>query len=106
MLEATIAPPGQVRTVRSRWQEFGRRMKDDESDGLDHGAGSNLILLGPVDPGFYGDVPDLTNLDDDNLIATLHMNDDHATLAASWFDVPRADVISDRSPIAGLLDLG
>ena len=86
--------------------EFGRRVPDNESDGLDHGAGSNLILLGPVNPGFYGETPDLTTLDrDDNVIASLHMNDYYATIAEGWFDVPRADVISGGTPIADLFDL-
>lgn len=87
--------------------EFGRRVPDNESDGLDHGAGSNLVLLGPVNPGFHGDAPDLTTLDrDDNIIASLHMNDYYASIAESWFDVPRADVIKGGSPIANLFDLG
>ena len=86
--------------------EFGRRVQDNESDGLDHGAGSNLLLLGPVNPGFYGETPDLTALDrDDNIIASLHMNDYYATLAEDWFGVPKADVISGGTPIGGLFDL-
>jgi uncharacterized protein (DUF1501 family) len=87
--------------------EFGRRVMDNESDGLDHGAGSNLILLGPVNPGFYGDAPDLTTLDrDDNLIATTHMNDYYATIGEGWFDVPKAEVIAGGSVMQNVFDLG
>jgi uncharacterized protein (DUF1501 family) len=86
--------------------EFGRRIPDNESDGLDHGAGSHLLMLGPVNPGFYGETPDLTTLDrDDNLIASLHMNDYYATIAEGWFDIPRAEVIAGGSPIPGIFDL-
>ncbi len=52
--------------------EFGRRVPDNESNGLDHGAGSFVMLLGPVNQGFVGDYPDLTTLDrDDNIVATV-----------------------------------
>jgi uncharacterized protein (DUF1501 family) len=86
--------------------EFGRRVPDNESDGLDHGAGSNLILLGPVNPGFYGEVPDLTTLDrDDNIIASVHMDDYYATLAEGWFGVAASEVIAGGTPLAGVFDL-
>ncbi len=86
--------------------EFGRRVPDNENNGLDHGAASNLMLLGPVNPGFYGEAPDLRSLDrDDNLVASLHMNDYYATLAEGWFDIPRGEVISGGSVIPGVFDL-
>jgi uncharacterized protein (DUF1501 family) len=87
--------------------EFGRRVPDNESNGLDHGAGSHLMLFGPVVAGFYGDFPDLTDLDrDDNVKATVHMNDYYATLAEEWFGVPHAEVISGGTPINGIVQSG
>ncbi|MEA2621922.1 MAG: hypothetical protein QOH61_832 [Chloroflexota bacterium] len=85
--------------------EFGRRVPDNESNGLDHGAGSFVLMLGPVNPGLYGEYPDLANLDgDDNLVATVHMDDYYATLAEGWFGVPAADVIPGGVPLAGIFD--
>lgn len=83
--------------------EFGRRVPDNQSNGLDHGAGSFALLLGPVNAGLYGQYPDLSALDaDDNLVATVHMNDYYATLAQGWFGVVPSDVISGGQPIAGI----
>ena len=46
------------------WSEFGRRPKENASGGTDHGAAAPLILIGnPVKPGFYGQAPALTDLD-------------------------------------------
>jgi uncharacterized protein (DUF1501 family) len=87
--------------------EFGRRVPDNESNGLDHGAGSFVLMLGPVNPGFYGAYPDLTTLDsDDNIIATIHMNDYYATLAEKWFGVASSEVVQGGSPINGIIDTG
>jgi uncharacterized protein (DUF1501 family) len=83
--------------------EFGRRVPDNESNGLDHGAGSFAFMLGPVNAGLYGTYPDLTALDgDDNLVSTVHMNDYYATLAEGWFGVPAADVISGGTALTGI----
>jgi len=84
--------------------EFGRRLFDNESYGLDHGAGSHLMALGPVAGGLFGQYPSLTNLDDgDNLIATVSMTDYYATLAERWFGVPSSEVIPGGSLIPGFL---
>jgi uncharacterized protein (DUF1501 family) len=83
--------------------EFGRRVPDNESNGLDHGAGSMALMLGPVNPGLYGEYPDLSRLDqDDNVIATVHMDDYYATLAEGWFGVTAADVLSGGTALAGI----
>ena len=59
-----------------------------------------------MNPGFYGEAPDLTTLDrDDNLIATMHMNDYYATIAEGWFDVPKGDVISGGSVMPAIFNL-
>ena len=85
--------------------EFGRRVPDNESNGLDHGAGSFVTLLGPVNQGFFGDYPDLTSLDrDDNIVATVHMNDYYATIAEKWFGVPSSQVVSGGNPLGGIID--
>jgi uncharacterized protein (DUF1501 family) len=85
--------------------EFGRRIPDNESNGLDHGAGSFMLMLGPVVPGFYGSYPDLTQLDrDDNIVAAIAMNDYYATIAEGWFQVPSGEVISGGTALTGIVD--
>lgn len=83
--------------------EFGRHVPDNESNGLDHGAGSFAFMLGPVNAGLYGTYPDLSSRDqDDNIISEIHMNDYYATIAEGWFGVPSSDVISGGSPLTGV----
>lgn len=84
--------------------EFGRRMPDNLTNGLDHGAGSFLFLFGPINGGLFGAYPSLSNLDEgDNLIATCSMADYYATVAERWFGVPGSEVVSGGSLIEGLL---
>jgi uncharacterized protein (DUF1501 family) len=88
--------------------EFGRRVPDNESNGLDHGASSFLFVFGPggaegLVGGLHGQYPDLSVLDaNDNLISTVSMADYYASLAEDWFGVPASSVIPGGTPIAGL----
>jgi uncharacterized protein (DUF1501 family) len=78
--------------------EFGRRVPDNGSSGLDHGAASTALLVGPVTPGLHGEFPRLDHLDDnDNLIATVNMTEYYATIAQHWLGVP-ADSVLPGSP--------
>jgi uncharacterized protein (DUF1501 family) len=85
--------------------EFGRRVPDNGSSGLDHGGASTALLIGPVRSGVYGELPRLDKLDnDDNLVATVTMTDYYATIAEQWFGIPANTVLSGRPlPIAGIL---
>jgi uncharacterized protein (DUF1501 family) len=61
------------------------------------------LMVGPVNPGLYGEYPDLTTLDEDeNLIATVHMDDYYATLAEGWFGVPASSVLSGGTALTGV----
>ena len=63
------------------YSEFGRRVKANASDGTDHGTASSMFLLGaPVQGGFYGAAPSLTDLDDGDLRYTTDFRDVYATL--------------------------
>ena len=80
-------------TLVATTSEFGRRARDNGSDGLDHGAASVALLAGPVHAGMHGEQPRLDRLDDDdNLRATVDLGSYYATLA-SWLGVDPADVL-------------
>jgi uncharacterized protein (DUF1501 family) len=87
--------------------EFGRRVAEN-SDGLDHGAASLMMLLGPVKAGLHGDPSPIDDLDElGNLRSTVSFDRYLATLAA-WLEVDPADVLEGeggRAPkaIDGLL---
>jgi uncharacterized protein (DUF1501 family) len=85
--------------------EFGRRVPDNGSSGLDHGAASTALMLGPVRPGVYGEQPSLGALDEnDNLRATVPMAHYYATIAEEWLGVPAREVLpGSSSPLAGIV---
>ncbi|MGB8859080.1 MAG: DUF1501 domain-containing protein [Ilumatobacteraceae bacterium] len=84
--------------------EFGRTAHDNASAGLDHGTASVAMLIGPVNPGLYGEHPSLTELDEnDDLIATMGFDQYYASVAEGWFGVPAGDLLNGApSPIEGL----
>ncbi|BBX86847.1 DUF1501 domain-containing protein [Mycolicibacterium aubagnense] len=93
------------RVLVATFREFGRRVSDNGSSGLDRGAASTVLLLGPTNPGIFGEPPSLTRLDvDDNLRATVNMTEFYATIAEGWFGVPENLVLpGSPKPIAGVI---
>jgi uncharacterized protein (DUF1501 family) len=78
----------------NRWQdtlvmtycEFGRRPKENQSQGTDHGtANVQLALGGRIKGGLYGSMPSLTQLSGDgNLIHTVDFRSMYATALNHW----------------------
>ena len=93
------------RVLVATTSEFGRRMPDNASDGLDHGAASFATFVGPVVNGLYGAYPSLAHLDsNDDLVVQVTMADYYATIAESWFGVPAPDVLAGAPrPVAGVI---
>lgn len=88
--------------------EFGRRV-EEHSEGLDHGAASLMMLLGPVKAGLHGEPSSVDKLDElGDLIATMTFDRYLATMAA-FLDVDPAVVLKPGlngkppAPIDGLL---
>jgi uncharacterized protein (DUF1501 family) len=82
------------RVLIATYSEFGRRVPDNGSTGLDHGAAGTALLMGPTHRGAFGEQPSLRHLDpDDNLKATVNMTEYYATIAESWFGIPAGDVL-------------
>lgn len=93
------------RVLIATMSEFGRRVPDNGSSGLDHGAASAALLMGPTHPGVFGAQPSLADLDaDDNLKASVNMTEFYATIAEGWFGVPANEVlVGSPRPIAGIV---
>jgi uncharacterized protein (DUF1501 family) len=94
------------RVVVATTSEFGRRVPDNASNGLDHGAGSFALMMGaPVTAGLFGSYPNLGALDgDDNLKATVDLWEYYGTLAEGWLGVPASLVLgSGAGVIPGIL---
>lgn len=83
------------RVLVATTSEFGRRVPDNASNGLDHGAASFAFLAGlPAHAGLYGTYPSLSNLDnDDDLKVSVDLWDYYGTLAETWLGVPATSVL-------------
>ena len=67
------------------FSEFGRRVKENASQGLDHGVAGPLFVVGEqVKGGLYGKHPSLTTLDAGDLIHTTDFRRVYATLIDDW----------------------
>lgn len=68
------------------YSEFGRRVKENGSDGTDHGTAScQFVIGGRVKGGMYGKAPSLNSLNKNNLIYTTHYRSYYNTILSGWF---------------------
>lgn len=90
-------------TLIATTSEFGRRPAQN-AGGTDHGTANTMLLAGPVTTGRHGEAASLTDLDDeDNLVATVTVDEYYATLAESWLGVPATEVLGNGAkPIPGI----
>ncbi|MGH1491789.1 MAG: DUF1501 domain-containing protein [Acidimicrobiales bacterium] len=83
--------------------EFGRRVSENGS-GLDHGAASSMLLVGPVRPGRAGDPSPLGDLDrQGNLRTTVPFDRYLATLSQDWLGVEAARILPEAPLPLGLI---
>ena len=77
------------RTLIMTFSEFGRRARQNNSGGTDHGtAAPHFIAGGSVRGGLYGQAPDLARLDAaQNLQYTTDFRQLYATVAQDWWGV-------------------
>src|SRR5439155_8117813 len=75
----------QERVMILAWSEFGRRVAENKG-GTDHGtAGLSFCVGRAVRGGFYGDYPDLSNLDrNGNMKYTVDFRSVYATVLERW----------------------
>ena len=87
-------------TLVATYAEFGRRPRENQSGGTDHGtANVHFAMGGKVKGGLYGAPPALTRLDGGgNLPFAVDFRSYYATLLESWWDIPAAPVLGGRYP--------
>ena len=86
------------------FSEFGRRVKENGSQGTDHGAAAPLFVLGDkVRGGVQGGVPDLADLDDGDVRYRIDFRDVYASLLADWLAVDPTPVLGPRKAGLNLL---
>ncbi len=86
------------RTLVMTFSEFGRRARQNNSNGTDHGTTApHFVLGGAVRGGLYGQPPDLTRLDSaQNALFTTDFRQIYSTVARDWWGVSAEAVTRGR----------
>ncbi|EUA15351.1 hypothetical protein I546_1002 [Mycobacterium kansasii 732] len=86
------------------YSEFGRRVAANASQGTDHGTAGPVFVAGvPVNGGYYGDEPSLTDLDHGDLKATKDFRDIyHELLVHTLASDPAPSVGTGRTSLGFL----
>jgi uncharacterized protein (DUF1501 family) len=94
-------------TLVLTYAEFGRRPKENLSNGTDHGtANVHFALGGRVAGGFYGEAPALERLGGDgNTGYALDFRNVYATVLERWWNVPSAPALRSRFTPVGFLPI-
>jgi uncharacterized protein (DUF1501 family) len=86
------------RTLILTYSEFGRRVRENQSGGTDHGTAGALFAFGTqVRGGVHGDAPSLRSLDDGgNLRHTNDFRRVYASVLENWWQLPSERVLQRR----------
>ena len=92
-------------TLVMTYAEFGRRPKENQSAGTDHGtANVHLVTGGRVKGGLYGEPPQLTRLDGNgNLPFAVDFRSMYATVIDKWWGGDSARVLGGKFPVLDIL---
>jgi uncharacterized protein (DUF1501 family) len=65
--------------------EFGRRVRENASQGTDHGVATPMFMMAnKLKGGFYSKFPSLTDLDEGDLKLTTDFRTVYATMMKEW----------------------
>ncbi len=86
------------RTMIVTYAEFGRRVRENQSRGTDHGtASAHFVAGGRVAGGLYGEAPQLARLDGNgNLPVGVDFRQIYATVLGPWWGLDAQAVLQDR----------
>ena len=80
------------------FSEFGRRVAQNASNGTDHGTANNLFIMGKTlkKKGFINETPDLSKLDDGDLIHQIDFRSVYATVLNKWLNANDTQVLNNK----------
>jgi uncharacterized protein (DUF1501 family) len=91
-------------TLVMTYAEFGRRPKENNSNGTDHGtAAAHFVAGGRVKGGLYGREPQLDRLEGGNLPFDVDFRSLYATALERWWGVSSEGVLRGRFPALDVL---
>jgi len=79
------------------FSEFGRRVKQNKSNGTDHGAANNVFVIGKhlKKQGLYNNLPNLSDLDKNgNVKYQVDFREIYATILEKWLQVDDAKILN------------
>jgi uncharacterized protein (DUF1501 family) len=92
------------RVVVLAFSEFGRRVKENDSQGTDHGAAAPVFLAGgKTAGGLVGATPDLSDLDSGDVKMSVDLRSIYAALLDDWLGVDSTAVLGKSFPKAKVL---
>jgi uncharacterized protein (DUF1501 family) len=93
------------RVLVMTFSEFGRRLKENASEGTDHGAAAPMFLSGPKLPQLQvGSIPSLVDLDDGDLKHHTDFRQVYASVIENWLGQSSEYALAGKhEPISGLL---
>jgi uncharacterized protein (DUF1501 family) len=96
---AVAAGPHAHDVVTVLYTEFGRRVKANANQGTDHGTAGPVLVVGePVNGGFYGTQPSLTDLDNGDLKFNTDFRSVYATVLDKVLGADAAQVLGQDYP--------
>lgn len=80
------------------FSEFGRRVKQNASNGTDHGTANNIFMISGslAKPGIYNDSPNLNDLDEGDLKYHIDFRSLYATVLNKWLDANDEQILGNR----------
>ncbi|TXH24231.1 MAG: DUF1501 domain-containing protein [Cyclobacteriaceae bacterium] len=83
------------------FSEFGRRVSQNASGGTDHGTANNLFVIGKnlKQKGFINGTPDLSKLDQGDLIHEIDFRSVYATLLNRWLNTNSPSILNGNFKI-------
>ncbi|RYF78697.1 MAG: DUF1501 domain-containing protein, partial [Cytophagaceae bacterium] len=87
------------------FSEFGRRVKQNASNGTDHGTANNVFLVGGgLTPGkVFNEAPNLTSLDEGDLKYTVDFRNIYATLLCDWLKTDDTAILGQKFDTLGFV---
>jgi uncharacterized protein (DUF1501 family) len=86
------------------FSEFGRRVRENGSQGTDHGTAAPMFVLGnSVKGGLYGDYPSLTQLDSNgDLVFNVDFREVYTTVLEDWLAADASTILDSSYTKLGL----
>jgi uncharacterized protein (DUF1501 family) len=97
-LQADLALHGLDKDVLvMTFSEFGRRVAENGGRGTDHGTAEPMFIVGSsVRGGLFGNVPNLSDLQDGDLKYQIDFRNVYATILEKWLGADSKQVLGDR----------